>query len=334
MSGFWFYLCRMSEVRKYFTQEMNRRGKTGEPFAFLIDFEFSEPRLFPLEDVAGDLLWQTPFHCNFQEKATECNPFDWNADCVPKKRYAEAFRKVQQEIHNGNTYLLNLTFPSRVNTNLTMDEIFFRSRSLYKLFLKGRFVCFSPETFVRINNGLISSYPMKGTIDARLDNAEEILKNDRKELAEHHTIVDLIRNDLSLVAENVTVEKFRYIDRIKNNRGELLQMSSEITGQLPAGYEENIGTIIATMLPAGSICGAPKKKTVEIINDAEQYERGYYTGVFGIFDGKNLDSCVLIRFIEQTGDGLVYKSGGGITFLSNCEDEYNELIQKIYVPVT
>ncbi|MDX9880744.1 MAG: aminodeoxychorismate synthase component I [Prolixibacteraceae bacterium] len=313
---------------------MNELGKAGKAFAFLIDFDFQEPRLFRFDGLSTEILWQTPFHRNFKEAEFGNKPFVWDVENVPEPLYHDAFYKVQQEIRNGNTYLLNLTFPSRINTDLGLEEIFFRSRALYKLYLKDRFVCFSPEIFVRISNGIISSYPMKGTIDATIPGAEQILKNDRKELAEHNTIVDLIRNDLSLVAENVSVEKFRYIDRIKNNRGELLQMSSKIIGKLPADYAGNIGNIIARMLPAGSICGAPKRKTVEIIKTVESYRRGYYTGIFGIFDGASLDSCVLIRFIEKTGDGLIFKSGGGITFLSNCENEYNELIQKIYVPVT
>ncbi len=186
---------------------------------------------------------------------------------------------------------------------------------------------------MRINNGVISSYPMKGTIDAALPNAKERLLNDEKEVAEHHTIVDLIRNDLSMVATDVEVDRLMFLDRISTNRGDLLQMSSQISGKVPENYRQNIGSILAKLLPAGSICGAPKAKTVEIIKKAEQYHRGYYTGVFGIFDGTNLDSCVLIRYLEQQGDELLFKSGGGITFLSDCQTEYNELIQKVYVPI-
>jgi len=175
---------------------------------------------------------------------------------------------------------------------------------------------------------------MKGTMDATLPDAENQLLNNEKELAEHYTIVDLIRNDLSMVSKNVKVERFRYIEHIKTNRNELLQMSSEISGELPLNYYETLGDLIFKLLPAGSISGAPKKKTVEIIRQAEQYDRGFYTGIFGIFDGENLDSGVMIRFIEQTAEGLFYKSGGGITAKSNCSEEYQELIAKIYVPFT
>jgi para-aminobenzoate synthetase component 1 len=192
---------------------------------------------------------------------------------------------------------------------------------------------FSPETFVRIENGKIYSYPMKGTIDASIDNAEEIIINDEKEKAEHITIVDLIRNDLSIVAQDVIVEKFRYIDNIKTHNKNILQVSSRIAGKMPDKYEESIGDIIFKLLPAGSVSGAPKKKTVEIIKYAENYERGYYTGICGIFDGKNLDSAVMIRFIEKIGGELYFKSGGGITFMSDPQLEYQELIDKVYVPI-
>ena len=86
------------------------------------------------------------------------------------------------------------------------------------------------------------------------------------------------------------------------------------------------------LLPAGSISGAPKQKTVEIIREAERSDRGYYTGVFGIFDGRDLDSAVNIRYIEQTDHGLQFRSGGGITAMSKMEDEYQEMMDKVYVP--
>jgi para-aminobenzoate synthetase component 1 len=229
--------------------------------------------------------------------------------------------------------LLNLTFASRIETNYSLKEIFFSTQAKYKLWLRDAFVCFSPEIFVKIENGEIRSFPMKGTIDASVPQAERKLLNNRKETAEHATIVDLIRNDLSRVARQVEVKRFRYIDHLKTHKNEILQVSSEISGMLPETYFSELGDIIFALLPAGSVSGAPKDKTLEIIRAAEGAERGYYTGIAGIFDGTNLDSAVLIRFIEKTRDGTFYRSGGGITGQSNAEDEYHELIQKIYVPL-
>ena len=227
--------------------------------------------------------------------------------------------------------------------------------------ISNPFVCFSPETFVRIKNGRIYSYPMKGTLDASLPDAEKQLMEDRKEAAEHATIVDLIRNDLSRVAENVRVDKYRYIDVLHTNKGDILQTSSEISGRLPEDYPHHLGEILDAQLPAGSITGAPKDKTMQIIQEAEDYDRGFYTGIMGIYDQGELNSAVMIRFIEEETspvdfetDGeknfkakegkasegkepkasreLYFKAGGGITSKSDCQREYEEVIQKIYLP--
>ena len=222
-------------------------------------------------------------------------------------------------IKNGNTYLLNLTFPTKIETNFTLEEIFYFSNAKYKLLFENKFVVFSPESFVKISGNKIFSFPMKGTIDASIENAEEKLLNDEKELAEHNTIVDLIRNDLSIVSKNVKVDKFRYVEEVRTSGKTLLQTSSLISGDLKENYNEMIGTIIFSLLPAGSISGAPKKKTVEIIRETETYSRNYFTGIFGIFDGINLDSAVMIRFIENIDGEFYFKSGGGITFMSKPE---------------
>jgi para-aminobenzoate synthetase component I len=329
---FCIFEAAMSRIRQYTIDRMNSLGTRGKPFVFVIDFDFEKPLVFEL-GVPSDLLWKTPNATNFIPEELPEQPVLWDISPVDFDRYQLAFDMVSQHIRSGDTYLLNLTMPTRVKTNLSLEEVFYLSNAPYKIWLKNQFVCFSPEIFVRINDGVISSFPMKGTIDANLENAPQQLLNDEKEVAEHHTIVDLIRNDLSMVATDVHVDRLMYLDRICTNRGDLLQMSSQVSGKLPGDYRNSIGDILAKMLPAGSICGAPKPKTLEIIRKTENYERGYYTGIFGYFDGKNLDSCVLIRYLEQDGDQLIFKSGGGVTFLSDCQTEYNELISKVYVPI-
>ncbi|MCE4564465.1 aminodeoxychorismate synthase component I [Maribellus sp. CM-23] len=320
------------DIREEIGQQMNALGSKGEAFVFLIDFEEKEAIILPPGD-DSQLLWQAGQKANFTPKKPDSTIEKWETHPVSFEDYQKGFDRVQYHIHNGDTYLLNYTRPTSINCNLSLEEIFHLSSARYKLLLKDRFVCFSPETFVQIRQGKIASFPMKGTIDADCEDAQEELLKDSKELAEHNTIVDLIRNDLSLVAENVTVEKFRYLDRIKTSQRDLWQVSSKITGDLPVNYAQSIGDILFTLLPAGSISGAPKKKTVEIIRAAENYQRGFYTGIFGYFDGHNLDSCVLIRYIENENGQLVYKSGGGITFMSDAEKEYEELLKKVYVPI-
>ena len=86
------------------------------------------------------------------------------------------------------------------------------------------------------------------------------------------------------------------------------------------------------MLPAGSITGAPKDKTMEIIHEAEGYNRGFYTGIMGIYNNGELNSAVMIRFLENDGLGTYFKAGGGITSKSDCRKEYEEVLQKVYLP--
>ena len=322
----------MPKEQQHTILKMNALGKTRRPFVFLIDFDFKKPLVWEWKESGQHLLWQTPTYTNFTPAETFIGEFSWKVLPVSYTKYEKAFRLVQQHLHKGNSYLLNLTMPSRVTTELSLENVFEISHAPYKIMLKNQFVCFSPEIFVRIENGEISSFPMKGTIDASIENAVFILRNDTKELAEHNTIVDLIRNDLSMVASHVQLKKYRYTNHIKSNRNELLQMSSQISGKLPEDYLDHLGDLMAQLLPAGSISGAPKKKTVEIIKKAENYDRGYYSGIFGVFDGEKLDSCVLIRYLEQQNNELIFKSGGGITFKSNCAAEYEELVKKVYVP--
>lgn len=317
-----------------YIQKMNKWGKDGKPFIFIFDYKLKNPLALPLHEAAENRIYFTFDNLNnidFQD--VEKREFTFSKFPVTYPVFKKSIDKILSEIKRGNSFLTNLTFPTRIETDLTLQEIFQRSQAPYRLLFKDQFVVFSPELFVTIIAGKIASFPMKGTIDASIPDAETKILNDPKETAEHHTIVDLIRNDISMVATNVKVEKFRFLDTIKTHDKTLLQVSSKITGQLPGNYHEHLGDIISKLLPAGSICGAPKKKTLEIISKSENYDRGYYTGVFGIFDGENLKSAVMIRFIEKSGEKYIFKSGGGITALSDPEKEYQELTDKVYVPI-
>ena len=162
--------------------------------------------------------------------------------------------------------------------------------------------------------------------------ARHWLETDEKENRESATIVDLMRNDLSMVAADVQVRRYRYISPVKTRGRTILQCSSEISGRLPEDWRSRLGEILLKLLPAGSVTGAPKEATCRAIAKAEDMERGFYTGIFGFFNGRDLDSAVAIRFMEEDEKGMVYKSGGGITVMSRMEDEYREAIAKVYVP--
>jgi len=316
-------------------KQMNQLGAMRTPFLFIVDFKKERVEVIPLSDVdPGEILYSVNQRNNiplsFRHKLPES--IEFKKFPVSYSEYSAHFSLVMKNLERGNSYLTNLTLETPVETNLSLQSIFYESIAPYRLWYRNQFVVFSPEIFIQIKNSKIYSFPMKGTIDASVKNAPEEILNNRKESAEHATIVDLIRNDLSMVASDVTVEEYRFIDKIKTNQGELLQVSSKIAGVLLKNYHKHLGDILNILLPAGSISGAPKAKTLEIIEQAEGYQRGYYTGVFGVFDGEELDCGVMIRFIEQHKDRLVFKSGGGITANSNSLDEYHELIQKVYLP--
>ncbi len=322
---------------------------------FLIDFEGN---IF-IKDVKNlkNIYFSFPLFTHPPIRPSTHPPIHLKKYPISFEKYQKAFNEVIEEIKKGNTYLLNLTFPTLIDTNLNLKEIYSISKAPFKLFFKDKFVCFSPERFVKIENNKIYTYPMKGTIDANIPSAKEKILSNIKEMAEHTMIVDLLRNDLGIIGKDVKVNKFRFIDKIKAGNKELLQVSSEIEATLPKNWGENWLELILKMLPAGSITGTPKKKTVEIIKKVENYKRGYYTGIFGITDEKTfLDSAVIIRYIERGEDlssklqvlssthplinplthqpiySFTYKSGGGITIDSNPYNEYEELINKVYIP--
>ncbi len=312
---------------------LNSFSSKGIPFFFLADFELKKFFVCKLDEAAGEgIYYEVKKIKNFEDSRNAKAPAVFNKYPVSQTEYLKAYEKVKYHLERGDTYLVNLTFPTTIETDLSLNELFHSAKAPYKLLFKDEFLVFSPECFVKIINGEIFSYPMKGTIDASIPDAEKILLASSKEIYEHNTIVDLIRNDISLSAIDTTVTKFRYIDRIHTNQKDLLQVSSEIRGRLREDWKNCLGDILVKMLPAGSVSGAPKQKTVEIIRNAEQQDRGWFTGIFGIFDGENLESAVLIRYIEKTPEGLRFRSGGGITALSDPENEYLEMINKVYVP--
>jgi len=314
--------------------KMDELSQQKVPFFFMIDFLVDQVEIYTEDELdKKGLLVDFQYFKNTKPTYKLNKKTEWKSYPETVESFKIGFDKVQKNIRLGNSYLINYTRKTKIETNLTLEEIFYHSQAKYKALYQDFFVFFSPETFIKIISDKIFTYPMKGTIDASLENAAEVLKNNKKEKAEHYTVVDLLRNDLSMVADDVKVDKFQHIDFLKTQQKDLYTMSSEISGNIKTEFQGNIGSILKKLLPAGSILGAPKPKTLEITLEAEGFDRGFYTGVCGWFDGKNLDSCVMIRFIEKENDTLYFKSGGGITHMSTLEDEYQEMKNKIYVPI-
>lgn len=326
------YFCPMFLPSDKLTEKMNKAGQTGKPFLFGIDFEMEEGFFLSDPMAQQGILFDFRGRGNAPPPPDKIPSHHFEAFPEDYDTYQSRFEIVMEGLKRGDSYLTNLTIRTPVATSLPLQDIFLYACTPYRLFLPDRFVCFSPECFVRMEKGKILTFPMKGTIDARVPDAAQVILRDTKETAEHNTIVDLMRNDLSRIATGVKVNRFRYIEELHTHNGPILQVSSEIEGELPTDYHQQLGTLFFELLPAGSVSGAPKAATLTLIRSAEKEQRGYYTGVAGYFDGNDLDTCVLIRYIEQKGKHHYFRSGGGITALSDCHKEYDEAIRKIYLP--
>jgi para-aminobenzoate synthetase component I len=315
-------------------QTINSFVHRNIPFIFIISFNKETNQVLPLHQLPDhNIFFSTPEKSNIEIPIVLQRLNRFEKSPISEEAYAKSFQKVMQEIQAGNTYLLNLTMQTRISSNLDLYQLFLASQAPYKLYFQDKFTLFSPEKFISITDNTIKTFPMKGTISAEIPNACQTILKDEKEAAEHATIVDLLRNDLSRVSSEVKVNRYRYIEKVQTNDGAIYQVSSEIEGKLPEDYKDHLGEIIFDLLPAGSVTGAPKEKTIAIIHEAEPVSRGFYTGIFGIWDTNKLDSAVMIRFISKQNNKYWFHSGGGITFQSNCNAEYQEMIKKVYAPI-
>jgi para-aminobenzoate synthetase component 1 len=190
----------------------------------------------------------------------------------------------------------------------------------------------SPERFMQIFNREVEVRPIKGTIkryeDLYLDQLQkERLKNSEKDRAENIMIVDLMRNDLSIIceAESVIVKNLCQVESYTN----LHHLVSVIIGKLKDRY--SVIDAFLKCFPAGSITGAPKIRSMEIIDELESFKRGVYCGSIGYFSfNQTVDFSVAIRTIIKNNNELSFYSGGAITLDSNPEEEYKELMVKAY----
>jgi para-aminobenzoate synthetase len=257
----------------------------------------------------------------------------------PPPAYATAFAEVQEQLHAGNSYEVNLTY--RLETQSDVDPVtaYLRLRELnpapYAGFLQhdvpgaeAWLLSSSPERFALVNaDRTLETKPIKGTTPRGRTAAEDEelrvgLATDPKTRAENLMIVDLLRNDLSMVCEPGTVEVPVLMD--VESYETVHQLVSTVRGHLSA----DVTTVQAlrALFPAGSMTGAPKLRTMQIIEDVEDTPRGPYAGAFGWIaaDGR-ADLGVVIRSLMTTGDGrYLLGTGGGITVRSELAGEYAE----------
>jgi len=153
-------------------EQMNKLGATKTPFLFVLSYDLKERFVQPLSNLDPDIFFKIGNHRNYP-KTPLTKPYYLKKRPVDFKNYEEALERVLEEIRSGNSYLLNLTFKTPIESDLTLKEIFTYARAKYKLYFKEQFICFSPEKFIEIENNTITTYPMKGTIEASIPNAKK-----------------------------------------------------------------------------------------------------------------------------------------------------------------
>lgn len=316
-------------------QLLNQWGKDKTPFLFFTNYNAELWWAKKLSDISpSEILYNIPLGSNHEERELPNLAIHWEANKNSFDAYAQAFAQIQKGLQRGDSFLTNLTWATPIETNLTEEALYTIGKAPFRLWVKGKFCVFSPEPFVQIDRNIISTFPMKGTAEGIDEASVQSLLQNPKEQAEHATIVDLLRNDLSIVAKEVKVARYRYVEPIETIRGTIAQTSSEISGIIREDYQYRWGDLLHALLPAGSVTGAPKRRTLEMIEQAEPTSRGWYTGVFGLCNGEQLQSAVMIRFIEFTPSGeWLFHSGGGITAQSDLQQEFDEMILKTYAPI-
>lgn len=321
--------------------------------ALFIDYEFGLPlqKLPNRQDHSGSLklYW-------FQQQTPINNPTAWlntQSDNEPaglfRPHYNENFEQYQQHIHTihqaiqrGDTYQINHTIRLHTQSYGNPIKLYTRLRqnvpyaALAKHPNQHWTLCFSPELFLRIHpNGKIETEPMKGTAPIKHDGQDQQratqLQNDPKNRAENTMIVDLLRNDLGKIAHTGSVKVPQPFQ--VNPFGQVWQMTSKITAQLRP--HTTLAQILQATFPCGSITGAPKRKSMEIINQLEHSPRQLYTGSIGFIQPQpnsplGFSGClnVAIRTLElqpqNTHYQVQYGVGSGIVMDSKATDEYQE----------
>ena len=254
-----------------------------------------------------------------------------------ERNYLNKIYKIKEYIKQGDTYQVNYTLKGKFNFRGEIldfvQNLIFNQSTQYSAFINygNEFVIsISPELFFSTNGYKISTRPMKGTIKRGINleddsfRAEE-LRNSKKDKAENIMIVDLLRNDIGKISKtnSVNVDSIYDIEKYET----IFQLTSKVHGILES---KKYSKIISNLFPCGSITGAPKIRTMKIINELENEKRGLYTGAIGFIHKDNSVFNVAIRTIsidKKTSNGEI-GLGSGIVWDSNAEDEFNEVSLK------
>ena len=263
-------------------------------------------------------------------------PANWKEE-VEAPAYQEAIETIHHHIRQGDTYQVNYTV--QLSQELESDPLAIYNRLVveqkahYNAFIQHddvSILSISPELFFEQDDRLLTTRPMKGTTRRGLTNQEDLqeaawLKADPKNRAENMMIVDLLRNDMNRISE-IGSEQVTHLCQVEQY-STVWQMTSTIESRLRP--EVDLVQAFQALFPCGSITGAPKISTMEIIQNTELAPRGVYCGTIGILlpKGKRIFN-VAIRTLQMQGTKAIYGVGGGITWDSKWEGEYQETKQK------
>ncbi|MGN0580663.1 MAG: anthranilate synthase component I [Ruminococcus sp.] len=254
-----------------------------------------------------------------------------------KERYCQMVEKAKEHIREGDIFQIVLSNRmsagfegSLLNTYRVLRTI---NPSPYMFYFSGTDVEIagaSPETLVKLENGVLHTFPLAGTrprgkTDAEDKQLETELLNDEKELAEHNMLVDLGRNDLGKISRfgTVQVEKLHSIERYSH----VMHIGSTVRGEIRDEFDAL--DAVSAVLPAGTLSGAPKIRACQLIAELENNKRGIYGGAIGYIDFTgNLDTCIAIRIAYKKNGRVFVRSGAGIVADSVPEKEYQECINK------
>lgn len=254
-----------------------------------------------------------------------------------KEQYCQMVEKAKKHIFEGDIFQIvlsnRLSAPYKGSLLDTYRVLRTINPSPYMFYFSGTDVEVagaSPETLVKLEDGVLHTFPLAGTrprgkFTAEDEALEKELLADEKELAEHNMLVDLGRNDLGKISKfgTVQVEKLHSIERYSH----VMHIGSTVRGEIDDKHDA-IDAINA-VLPAGTLSGAPKIRACQLIGDLENNKRGIYGGAIGYIDfAGNMDTCIAIRLVYKKNDRVFVRSGAGIVADSDPEKEFQECLNK------
>ena len=273
-------------------------------------------------------------------KKAEIKPLKLKSDFKPafsREKFCSMVEKAKEYIYEGDIFQVVLS--NRIEADIS-GSLFDTYRVLrttnpspYMFYFSSddiEIAGASPETLVKLNDNRLYTFPLAGTrprgkTDEEDHELEHDLLSDEKELAEHNMLVDLGRNDIGRIAEigSVKVEKYLSVERFSH----VMHIGSTVTGDLRKDL--NSLAAIDSILPAGTLSGAPKIRACEIINELENNKRGIYGGAIGYVDlSGNVDTCISIRIAFSRNNKVFIRSGAGIVADSVPDSEFEECLNK------